>query len=200
MLPLHPGGRIPGHQPDPVLVAAVTCAIPPNICPCVGDDDQCLATGTQVTAADGRISAAQLGDRDATTMGRRVEGFVAAVASIQSAFWFRCMADGTCDVDRRVGNQAIRPPIFLQEHRARSGMNRGGNQASRLWQPLRQRYSVCSSPASGGCQSIRRILHCHCEGRGDAAISGEQGSARTNRGCRVASLVAMTVGRDLVRP
>ena len=59
------------------------------------------------------------------TMGRRVEGFVAAVASVQSAFWFRCMPDGTCDVDRWVGNQAIRPPIFLQEHRARSGMNRG---------------------------------------------------------------------------
>jgi hypothetical protein len=147
MLPLHPGGRIPGHQPDPVLVAAVTCAIPPNICPCVGDDDQCLATGTQVTAADGRISAAKLGDRDATTMGRRVEGFVAAVASIQSAFWFRCMPDGTCDVDRRVGNQAIRPPIFLQEHRARSGMNRG-NQASRPW------GSLCAN----GTRSARRLL------------------------------------------
>jgi hypothetical protein len=75
----------------------------------------------------------------------------------------------------------------------------GGNQASRLWQPLRQRRPVSSSPTPGGCQSIRRILRCHCEGRGDAAISGEQGSARTNRGCRVASLVAMTVGRDLVR-
>jgi hypothetical protein len=35
-VPLPPGGRIPGHQPDPVLVAAVTCAIPPQHLPLRG--------------------------------------------------------------------------------------------------------------------------------------------------------------------
>jgi hypothetical protein len=118
-----------------------------NICPSVGDDDQCLAAGTQVTMADGRVSAAQLGARAAMTMGRRVEGFVAAVASIQSAFWFRCMPDGTCDVDQRVGNQAIRPPIFLQEHRARCGMNRG----------VTRRHG-CGSLCANGTRSPRRLL------------------------------------------